>query len=68
MLINLKSLCLGCKLYVCSFYSNADRLCLSYDSEKKMFKFDLMFVIIIKGIKIKNTVLIRENEDTKRVI
>lgn len=35
---------------------------------KKMFKFDLMFVIIIKGIKIKNTVLIRENEDTKRVI
>lgn len=33
-----------------------------------MFKFDLMFVIIIKGIKIKNTVLIRENEDTKRVI
>lgn len=36
--------------------------------KKKMFKFDLMFVIIIKGIKIKNTVLIRENEDTKRVI
>lgn len=39
----------------------------NHDS-KKMFKFDLMFVIIIKGIKIKNTVLIRENEDTKRVI